>query len=90
MLLVSVKRRQLQHSKHIQPTVIGKLLCVWQAPNSALGFRVTVSKWLILVRLLLGEIPEHQDFTQPGLRKPLQAYYELTQAVRGGDLTLFR
>jgi len=55
-----------------------------------LGFRVTVSKWLILVRLLLGEIPEHQDFTQPGLRQPLQAYYELTQAVRGGDLTLFR
>lgn len=61
-----------------------------KAPNSALGFRVTVSKWLILVRLLLGEIPEHQDFTQPGLRQPLQAYYELTQAVRGGDLTLFR
>lgn len=66
------------------------LLCRLQAPNSALGFRVTVSKWLILVRLLLGEIPEHQDFTQPGLRQPLQAYYELTQAVRGGDLTLFR
>lgn len=61
-----------------------------QAPNSALGFRVTVSKWLILVRLLLGEMPEHQDFTQPGLRQPLQAYYELTQAVRGGDLALFR
>ena len=44
----------------------------------------------MLVRLLLGEIPEHQDFTQPGLRKPLQAYYELAQAVRGGDLGLFR
>lgn len=42
------------------------------------------------MRLLLGEIPEHQDFTQPGLRQPLQAYYELTQAVRGGDLALFR
>ena len=51
---------------------------------------MVVSKWLILVRLLLGEIPEHQDFTQPGLRKPLQAYYELTQAVREGDLSLFR
>ena len=64
--------------------------CALQAPNSALGFRVVVSKWLILVRLLLGEIPEHQDFTQPGLRKPLQPYYQLTQAVRGGDLGLFR
>ena len=42
------------------------------------------------MRLLLGEMPEHQDFTQPGLRQPLQAYYELTQAVRGGDLALFR
>ncbi len=73
-------------SGHMQLSLSSRL----QAPNSALGFRVTVSKWLILVRLLLGEIPEHQDFTQPGLRQPLQAYYELTQAVRGGDLTLFR
>ena len=61
-----------------------------QAPTSALGFRVTVNKWLVLVRLLLGEIPEHLEFTQQGMRKPLQAYYELTQAVREGDLTLFR
>lgn len=51
---------------------------------------MTVNKWLVLVRLLLGEIPEHLEFTQQGMRKPLQAYYELTQAVREGDLTLFR
>lgn len=29
-----------------------------QAPPAALGFRVEVQKWLVLVRLLLGEIPE--------------------------------
>lgn len=71
--------------------VVHSMLTVWlQAPTSALGFRVTVNKWLVLVRLLLGEIPEHLEFTQQGMRKPLKAYYELTQAVREGDLALFR
>ncbi|GAX76172.1 hypothetical protein CEUSTIGMA_g3616.t1 [Chlamydomonas eustigma] len=62
---------------------------VRKAPTSALGFRVAASKWLILVRLLLGEVPDRQEFTAPGLHKALQPYLELTQAVRSGDLVAF-
>ena len=57
---------------------------------SALGFRVTVTKWLSLVRLLLGEVPEHTEFTAPGLAEPLAAYFSIAQAVRSGDLIAFR
>ena len=62
---------------------------VRKAPTPALGFRVAASKWLILVRLLLGEVPERQEFALPGLGKALQPYLELTQAVRSGDLVTF-
>ena len=34
-----------------------------------MGFRVIVSKWLVLVRLLLGDIPERSDFDQDGMVK---------------------
>lgn len=60
-----------------------------KAPTTALGFRVAASKWLILVRLLLGEIPERQEFAVPGLSVPLQPYLELTMAVRTGDIVKF-
>lgn len=56
----------------------------------AVGFRITVAKWLVLVRLLLGEIPERLEFTVPGLTKALQPYFRLTLAVRSGDLSTFR
>lgn len=62
---------------------------VRKAPAVAHGFRVMVSKWLVVVRLLLGEIPEHSEFQQLGLQKPLLPYFALTQAVRVGDLTAF-
>ena len=62
---------------------------VRKAPTPAIGFRVAASKWLILVRLLLGEVPERQEFALPGLGKALQPYLELTQAVRSGDLVAF-
>jgi len=61
-----------------------------QAPSSAVGFRVEVAKWLSLVRLLLGEVPEHSEFTAPGLAKPLAPYFAIAQAVRAGDLATFR
>eukprot|EP00798_Chlamydomonas_sp_ICE-L_P009324 gene9324-16457_t len=60
-----------------------------KAPSVAHGFRVASNKWLILVRLLLGEIPDRQEFAQQGLGKALQPYFELTQAVRNGDLVAF-
>ena len=66
------------------------LLLSTQAPTVATTFLVTVNKWLILVRLLLGEIPERADFTAPGMRTPLLPYFELTQVVRSGDLLQFK
>ncbi|GBF97272.1 26S proteasome non-ATPase regulatory subunit 3 [Raphidocelis subcapitata] len=42
------------------------------------------------VRLLLGEIPERAEFSAPGMRAALAPYFELTTAVRSGDLGTFR
>eukprot|EP00882_Tetradesmus_deserticola_P014365 GHRQ01015276.1.p1 GENE.GHRQ01015276.1~~GHRQ01015276.1.p1 ORF type:complete len:403 (+),score=216.15 GHRQ01015276.1:614-1822(+) len=61
-----------------------------KAPTCAHGFRVACNKWLILVRLLLGEVPERVEFSAPGMRTPLAPYFELTCAVRSGDLAQFR
>ncbi|KAK6240730.1 Proteasome component (PCI) domain - like 4 [Theobroma cacao] len=61
-----------------------------KAPVAALGFRVQCNKWAIIVRLLLGEIPERTVFMQEGMEKALRPYFELTNAVRIGDLELFR
>ncbi|KAK9165074.1 hypothetical protein Scep_000265 [Stephania cephalantha] len=61
-----------------------------KAPAAARGFRVQCNKWAIIVRLLLGEIPERTVFMQKGMKKALVPYFELTNAVRVGDLELFR
>ncbi|KAL6214075.1 hypothetical protein ACLB2K_013513 [Fragaria x ananassa] len=61
-----------------------------KAPVAALGFRIQCNKWAIIVRLLLGEIPERTVFMQKGMEKALRPYFELTNAVRIGDLELFR
>ena len=57
--------------------------------NAAVGFRQTVQKLIIVVELLLGNIPERQVFRQAALRKSLVPYFQLTQAVRLGDLKRF-
>nr|GMC78336.1 probable 26S proteasome non-ATPase regulatory subunit 3 [Ipomoea batatas] len=61
-----------------------------KAPVAALGFRVQCNKWAVIVRLLLGEIPERTVFMQKGMEKALRPYFELTNAVRIGDLELFK
>eukprot|EP00270_Netrium_digitus_P009986 TRINITY_DN3070_c0_g2_i1.p1 TRINITY_DN3070_c0_g2~~TRINITY_DN3070_c0_g2_i1.p1 ORF type:complete len:479 (-),score=134.79 TRINITY_DN3070_c0_g2_i1:244-1572(-) len=61
-----------------------------KAPMSlALGFRTECSKWAVLVRLLLGEIPERTTFVASGMRASLLPYFQLTNAVRVGDLGQF-
>jgi len=60
-----------------------------RASPGAAGFRVAVAKWLVLVRLLLGEVPDRAEFSAPGTRAPLKPYFELTCAVRSGDLARF-
>ncbi|CAO2817627.1 unnamed protein product [Amaranthus hypochondriacus] len=61
-----------------------------KAPVAARGFRIQCNKWAVIVRLLLGEIPERTIFMQKGMEKELRPYFELTNAVRIGDLELFK
>ncbi|KAJ3190340.1 26S proteasome non-ATPase regulatory subunit [Gaertneriomyces sp. JEL0708] len=63
-----------------------------KAPQSAnaAGFQQSAHKLLIVIQLLMGEIPDRSLFRQPTLRKSLQPYLEITQAVRIGDLELFK
>ncbi|XP_053985339.1 probable 26S proteasome non-ATPase regulatory subunit 3 [Hylaeus volcanicus] len=61
-----------------------------KAPQStAVGFRQTVQKLAVAVELLLGDIPERQIFRQAALRRALAPYFQLTQAVRLGNLQRF-
>eukprot|EP01102_Stenamoeba_stenopodia_P017700 TRINITY_DN6383_c0_g2_i1.p1 TRINITY_DN6383_c0_g2~~TRINITY_DN6383_c0_g2_i1.p1 ORF type:complete len:502 (-),score=125.91 TRINITY_DN6383_c0_g2_i1:1558-3063(-) len=53
------------------------------------GFRESVHKWMCVVQLLLGEIPERSIFRQPGLTNALKPYLQITKAVRVGDLASF-
>ncbi|CAN4107339.1 unnamed protein product [Withania somnifera] len=68
--------------------------CLLQAsqkgPTTAVGFQIQCNKWVIIVHLLLGEIPERIVFTQKRMEKALRPYFELTNAVRVGDLELFK
>lgn len=61
-----------------------------KAPQTAaVGFRQTVQKLAIVVELLLGDIPERAIFRQTALRRSLAPYFQLTQAVRMGNLQRF-
>lgn len=57
--------------------------------NAAVGFRQTVQKLAVTVELLLGDIPERQIFRHAALRRSLAPYFQLTQAVRMGNLQRF-
>eukprot|EP00899_Mesostigma_viride_P015829 jgi/Mesvir1/24247/Mv10951-RA.1 len=61
-----------------------------KAPQAgARGFRLQCAKWSVLVRLLLGEIPERTLFMAKGMRAGMAPYFELTNTVRIGDLAQF-
>ena len=61
-----------------------------KAPQgSALGFRKTVHKFIVIVQLLLGEIPDRSIFSQKGMIASLKPYLHICQAVRVGDLASF-
>jgi 26S proteasome regulatory subunit N3 len=63
---------------------------VRRAPaTSARGFRLTATKWLVVVRLLLGEVPDRSELTATELRGGLGPYFDLAAAVRAGDLSAF-
>lgn len=66
------------------------LQAVRKAPQTgAIGFKQTVQKLAIIVELLMGEIPDRSLFREPTLRNSLAPYFQLTQAVRSGDLARF-
>jgi len=58
--------------------------------ETADGFRGIVTKFLVIVQLLLGEIPERSVFRTKGITHALKPYLQVTQAVRTGDVTLFK
>ena len=65
-------------------------LALRKAPQvSAIGFRQTATKLLTVVDLLLGDIPERARFTQRSLESSLKPYFEISQAVRQGNLSEF-
>jgi len=57
--------------------------------DSAIGFKQNVQKWVVVVSLLRGEIPERSIFRQPIHRQTLAPYLKLAQAVRFGNIVEF-
>ncbi|VDN32863.1 unnamed protein product, partial [Gongylonema pulchrum] len=47
--------------------------------DAAIGFKQNVQKWIVVISLLQGEIPERSVFRVPIHRKTLAPYLELTQ-----------
>lgn len=60
-----------------------------KAPQSATGFRLEVAKWLVVVRLLLGEVPNRAELAPADVRNMMKPYYELARAVGAGDVSSF-
>lgn len=60
-----------------------------QKTPAGVGFLQTAYKFLVVVELLMGDIPERSIFRTPILKKALAPYMEIVQAVRVGDLSRF-
>ncbi|TVY62874.1 putative 26S proteasome regulatory subunit rpn3 [Lachnellula suecica] len=62
-----------------------------KAPSSpsAAGFSQSATKFLLVVKLLMGDIPERATFRDPSMERALQPYLQLVQAVRVGLLDEF-
>lgn len=65
--------------------------CLRKSPtNTGLGFRIAAQRLLVVVQLLMGEIPERHVFFSKGMQTELSPYLAITQAVRRGDLAVFK
>lgn len=81
-----IKAIQLEYSD-AQKTLTN---AIRKAPQkSAVGFRQAVTKLLVVVELLLGDIPERSRFKQKCLEQSLEPYFAISQAVRHGNLASF-
>ncbi|KAK4470874.1 hypothetical protein MN116_005654 [Schistosoma mekongi] len=57
--------------------------------HKAIGFKQALHKLNTVVELLLGEQPDRSIFRQTTFKDALQPYFQLTQAIRAGDLSKF-
>jgi 26S proteasome regulatory subunit N3 len=59
-----------------------------KAPTNtvAVGFYQASMKFLVVVELLMGDIPDRSIFSQPKLERALEPYFKLVQAVRAGEM----
>ncbi|ETO33836.1 proteasome regulatory component [Reticulomyxa filosa] len=60
--------------------------------NGAIAFQLNATKWLIVVHLLMGDIPDRAVFTslkRQQCQQQLEPYLKITEAVRTGDLKKF-
>jgi 26S proteasome regulatory subunit N3 len=62
-----------------------------KAPTNAVavGFYQASMKFLVVVELLMGDIPDRSLFSQPKLENALEPYFKLVQTVRGGEMQNF-
>lgn len=62
-----------------------------KAPSSscAAGFSQTATKLLLVIKLLMGDIPDRATFRQGAMEEALHPYFLLVQAVRVGNLEDF-
>lgn len=58
--------------------------------NTALGFRISTQKFMLIVHLLTGDVPTRDVFRHPQMQRALRPYLSITQAVRGGDMHKFK
>jgi len=82
-----IRAMQLEYTKAHQDL----LTAIRKAPQqTAVGFRQNAYKFLITVELLLGDIPDKATFHNPQLKRSLDPYYQLTLAVKTGNLGRFK
>ncbi|CCD24343.1 proteasome regulatory particle lid subunit RPN3 NDAI_0D00290 [Naumovozyma dairenensis CBS 421] len=67
------------------------IAAIRKAPHNAksIGFLQQSNKLLCVIQLLMGDIPELSFFNQKNLKNSLVPYYNLSKAVRLGDLKKF-
>jgi len=72
-----------------------------RAPQTgAHGFKITATRWLIVIQLLMGDVPDRSTFkprfdgnndrNNPELNEQLAPFLEITECVKEGDLGQFR
>lgn len=67
------------------------IAAIRKAPNTAnsLGFLQQANKLHCVIELLMGDIPDLSFFHQVGMQRSLEPYYDLSKAVKLGDLKKF-